>query len=47
MARRSAVFDLNKDQNILVVHDEVKLATFDVMIANNQSKAALLQPLSC
>ncbi len=46
MARCGAMFDLDKDQNILVIHHKIKLSAFYMVIVGDQAKAVLLQPLS-
>lgn len=46
VARRGAMFDLDEDQRIPVVHDEIQFAAFDMVVAGHPPKTTLLQPLS-
>ena len=46
VARRCAVFDLDKDENIAISHYQVKLTPFHVMILRDEGESLLAQPLS-
>tara|TARA_R110000737_G_C14299894_1_gene435764 strand:+ start:36 stop:239 length:204 start_codon:yes stop_codon:yes gene_type:complete len=46
IARRSAMFNFDKDENIAISHYQVKLTPFHVMILRDEGESLLAQPLS-